>query len=120
LEEICKSDAQSLQLNWAGATLIDDYSNPIKTIRTNSFKIFFTPSFSISSSLNVFKLANKDFRCRICYGRCENTELLLLPRLSPLVFAGFGLERIRYSRIDILNSMLDWNILPVQKKINFR
>jgi hypothetical protein len=42
---------------------------------------------------------------------------MLLPRLSPLVFAGFGLERIRYSRIDILNSMLDWNILPVQKKI---
>jgi hypothetical protein len=38
-------------------------------------------------------------------------------KLSPFVFAGFGFERIRYSRIDILkfNTVLDWNILSVQK-----
>jgi curli production assembly/transport component CsgG len=45
----------------AGATLIDgDYSNPtLRPLGRTALKYFFTPSFSISSSLNVFKLANK-------------------------------------------------------------
>jgi hypothetical protein len=38
-------------------TLMDGYNSPRQW--ENSFKYFFTPSFSISSSLNVFKLANK-------------------------------------------------------------
>jgi curli production assembly/transport component CsgG len=42
LEEICKSDAQSLQLNWAGATLIDgDYSNPtLRPLGRTALKYF--------------------------------------------------------------------------------
>ena len=78
----------------AGATLIDgDYSNPtLRPLGRTALKYFFTPSFSISSSLNVFKLANKGL-LDVGYATVDvNAELLVLPKdkLSPFVFAGFG------------------------------
>ena len=77
-----------------GVTLMDgDYNSPtFRPMGRAGFKYFFTPSFSISTSLNVFKLANKGL-LDVGYATVDvNAELLVLPKdkLSPFIFAGFG------------------------------
>lgn len=77
-----------------GLTLIDgDYINPLlRPMGRGGLKYFFTPSFDLNVSTNVFKLANRD-RLDIGYATFDlNAELILLPKdkLSPFIYGGFG------------------------------
>jgi curli production assembly/transport component CsgG len=78
----------------AGVTLMDgDYSSPIfRPMGRVGFKYFFTPSFNISTSASVFKLANKGL-LDVGYGTFDcNAELILLPKdkFTPFLYGGFG------------------------------
>jgi curli production assembly/transport component CsgG len=77
-----------------GVALIDgDYPNavPRPTARAG-LKYFFSPSFNLSSSLNVMKLANKNL-LDVGYATFDlNSEFILLPKdkFSPYLFIGGG------------------------------
>ena len=77
-----------------GTTLMDgDYSNPIaRPFGRGALKFAITPSFAISASTNVLKLANKN-SLDVGYATFDlNGEWLLLPKdnFSPFIYAGAG------------------------------
>ena len=83
-----------------GATLMDgDYSNPeFRPMARGALKYYITPSFNLSASTNVFKLANKNL-LDVGYLTYDlNAEFILLPKdkLSPYIFAGggFGMNKV--------------------------
>ncbi len=78
----------------AGVTLMDgDYYNPtFRPMGRVGFKYFFTPSFNLSTSVSIFKLANKGL-LDVGYGTFDcNAELILLPKdkVTPFLYGGFG------------------------------
>jgi curli production assembly/transport component CsgG len=77
-----------------GIALIDgDYGNAeLRPMARGALKYFFTPSFNLSASTNVFKLANKYVFDRGYATLDLNAELILLPKdkLTPYIFAGAG------------------------------
>ncbi|RED26365.1 curli production assembly/transport component CsgG [Flavobacterium cutihirudinis] len=77
-----------------GATYMQgDYKSPtFEPMARGAAKFFFTPSFDISASTNVFKLGNKG-KDEFGYATLDmNLEFLILPEdtFSPYVFAGTG------------------------------
>lgn len=78
-----------------GVTLMDgDYNSPIfRPMAKAGLKYFLTPSFNISTSASVFKLANKGL-LEVGYASFDcNAELILLPKdkFTPLLYGGFGI-----------------------------
>ncbi|WP_144892856.1 CsgG/HfaB family protein [Flavobacterium tiangeerense] len=77
-----------------GVALIDgDYPNAMfRPMGRGALKYYFTPSFNVSASTNVMKLANKDL-LDVGYATFDlNLEFMVLPKdkFSPYLFAGGG------------------------------
>ena len=77
-----------------GATLIDgDYPDALlRPMVRGALKYYFSPSFNISASTNVIKLANKNL-LDVGYATFDlNAEFIILPKdkLTPYIFAGGG------------------------------
>lgn len=78
-----------------GATYMQgDYKSPtFEPMARGAMKFFFTPSFDISASTNVFKLGNKG-KDELGYATLDmNLEFLILPEdtFTPYIFAGTGI-----------------------------
>ena len=77
-----------------GAALMDgDYPNALfRPMARGALKYYFYPSFNISASANVMKLANKNL-LDVGYATFDlNAEYIILPKdkLSPYIYAGAG------------------------------
>ncbi len=82
-----------------GLTLLDgDRVDPLlRPMGRGALKYFISPTFNLSASTNVIKLANKGYTEKGFATFDLNAEFILLPkdRLSPYIFAGggFGLNK---------------------------
>lgn len=77
-----------------GLTLMDgDRVDPLlRPMGRGALKYFFTPSFNLSASTNIIKLANKGYSEKGYATFDLNAEYIFLPKdkMSPYVFAGGG------------------------------